>query len=177
MKPGNRLRNPFANLNVKQQMILLFVVMVIPLFILNAYGNYKADQILKRNVTNAYIELNKQNFRLITRDIEAINKVTSTVFQHPLLQQLNPSGEGTETVLERVKTYEKLETLLFNYSQETDQREPLYYSLYVYDPSNAYFFAPYYPERGRRAFISFLSRRSRSGLRKPSQKKETVTCA
>lgn len=156
MKPGNRFGNPFANLNVKQQMILLFIVMVIPLFILNAYGNYKADQILKRNVTNAYIELNKQNFRLITRDIEAINKVTSTVFQHPLLQQLNPSGEGTETVLERVKTYEKLETLLFNYSQETDQREPLYYSLYVYDPSNAYFFAPYYPEARKAGVYFFL---------------------
>lgn len=151
-----KLRNPLANLNVKQQMILLFIVMVIPLFILNAYGNYKADQVLKRNVTNAYIELNKQNFRLITRDIEAINKVTSTVFQHPLLQQLNPSGESSETVLDRVKNYERLENLLLNYSQETDQREPVYYSLYVYDPDNAYFFAPYYPDARKAGVYFFL---------------------
>lgn len=151
-----KLKNPLANLNVKQQMILLFIVMVIPLFILNAYGNYKADQVLKRNVTNAYIELNKQNFRLITRDIEAINKVTSTVFQHPLLQQLNPSGESSETVLDRVKNYERLENLLLNYSQETDQREPVYYSLYVYDPDNAYFFAPYYPDARKAGVYFFL---------------------
>ncbi|WP_414859293.1 histidine kinase [Paenibacillus haidiansis] len=131
-------------MNVKQQLVLLFLVLVIPLFVLNSYGNYRAGQILKRHVTNAYIELNKQNFRLINRDIEAVNKVTSTVFQNSLLQQLNPVSTE-ETVLERVKNYEKLEDLLAGYSQETDEREPLYYSLYVYDPDNTYFFAPYYP--------------------------------
>ncbi len=131
-------------MNVKQQLFLLFLIIIIPLLILNAYGNYKADQILKRHVTNAYIELNKQNFRLINRDIEAVNKVTSTVFQNSLLQQLNPLSTD-ETILQRVKNYEKLENLLTTYSQETDEREPVYYSLYVYDPENTYFFAPFYP--------------------------------
>jgi two-component system sensor histidine kinase YesM len=132
-------------MNVKQQLFTLFLVIIIPLLVLNYYGNYKAGQILKRNVTNAYIELSKQNFRLINRDIEAINKVTSTVFQNSLLQQLSPLTNG-KTVLEKVKDYEKLEYLLTTYSQETDERAPLYYSLYVYDPGNHYFFAPYYPE-------------------------------
>lgn len=131
-------------MNVKQQLLLLFLMIIIPLFILNAYGNYRADQILKRHVTNAYIELNKQNFRLINRDIEAVNKVTSTVFQNSLLQQLNPLSTD-ETILQRVKNYEQLENLLTTYSQETDEREPLYYSLYVYDPQDTYSFAPYYP--------------------------------
>lgn len=131
-------------MNVKQQLFLIFLIIIIPLLILNAYGNYKADQILKRHVTNAYIELNKQNFRLINRDIEAVNKVTSTVFQNSLLQQLNPLSTD-ETILQRVKNYEKLENLLTTYSQETDEREPVYYSLYVYDPQNTYFFAPFYP--------------------------------
>ncbi|GAA0373257.1 sensor histidine kinase [Paenibacillus motobuensis] len=139
-----RLNNPLNRMNVKQQLFLLFLIIIIPLFILNAYGNYKADQILKRHVTNAYIELNKQNFRLINRDIEAVNKVTSTVFQNSLLQQLNPLSTD-ETILQRVKNYEKLENLLTTYSQETDEREPVYYSLYVYDPQNTYFFAPFYP--------------------------------
>ncbi|CAH0120616.1 hypothetical protein PAE9249_03136 [Paenibacillus sp. CECT 9249] len=138
------LKNPLNKMNVKQQLILLFLVMVIPIIILNAYGNNKAGQILKRHVTNAYIELNKQNFRLINRDIEAINKVTSTVFKNTLIQQLNPLSTE-ETVLERVKNYEELENLLIVYSQETDEREPLYYSLYIYDPLNTYFFAPFYP--------------------------------
>ncbi|MCM3042681.1 histidine kinase [Paenibacillus motobuensis] len=139
-----RLNNPLNRMNVKQQLFLIFLIIIIPLLILNAYGNYKADQILKRHVTNAYIELNKQNFRLINRDIEAVNKVTSTVFQNSLLQQLNPLSTD-ETILQRVKNYEKLENLLTTYSQETDEREPVYYSLYVYDPQNTYFFAPFYP--------------------------------
>lgn len=139
-----KLRNPLSKLNVTQQLVLMFIVLTIPLFILNAYGNDRAGQILKRHVTNAYIELSKQNFRLINRDIEAVNKVTSTVFQNQLLQQLNPISSD-KTVLERVKNYEKLENILTTYSQETDDREPLYYSLYVYDPSNTYFFAPFYP--------------------------------
>lgn len=134
-----KLRNPLSKLNVKQQLVLMFIVLTIPLFVLNAYGNDRAGQILKRHVTNAYIELSKQNFRLINRDIEAVNKVTSTVFQNQLLQQLNPVSSD-KTVLERVKNYEKLEDILTTYSQETDDREPIYYSLYVYDPNNTYFF-------------------------------------
>ncbi|GGH38630.1 sensor histidine kinase [Paenibacillus segetis] len=153
MKLG--FKNPLNRLNVKQQMILLFLVLVIPMFILNSYGNYKAGQILKRHVTNAYIELNNQNFRLINRDIEAINKVTSTVFQNSLVQGLNPAS-SEETVFARVKSYEKLEILLGTYSQETDQRQPLYFSLYVYDPENTYFFAPFYPNP-KKAGVYFFS--------------------
>ncbi|MBE9917831.1 sensor histidine kinase [Paenibacillus donghaensis] len=150
-----KLRNPFTRLNVKQQMILFFLVLVIPLFILNAYGNNKAGQILKRHVTNAYIELNKQNFKLISRDIETINKVTSTVFQNSMIQQLGTTKD--EAILARVKNYEKIEVMLSTYSQETDQREPLYFSLYVYDPDNAYFFAPYYPESKKSGVYFFSS--------------------
>ncbi|GIP60484.1 sensor histidine kinase [Paenibacillus woosongensis] len=139
-----RLKSPLYRMNVKRQLILLFLVAIIPLFVLNAYGNYRAGQILKQHVTNAYIELNKQNFKLISRDIEAINKVSSTVFQNALLQKLNPVSRE-ETVLERVKNYENLEKVLASYSQDSDEREPLYYSLYVYDPDNTYSFAPFYP--------------------------------
>ncbi|MEK5162292.1 sensor histidine kinase [Paenibacillus sp. FSL R5-0527] len=149
-------KNPLTQIGLKQQLILVFLVLVVPLFILNSYGNYRADQILKRNVTNAYIELNNQNFRLISRDIESINKVASTVFQHPLVQQLNPSENNT--MPERVKNYEKLENLLNSYSDETGQHEPLYYSLFVYDPSNSYSFAPYYPESKKAGVYFFLER-------------------
>ena len=98
----NRLKNPLGRMNIKRQMILLFLVLVIPLFALNAYGNSMAGQILKRHVTNAYIELNKQNFKLINRDIETVNKVTSTVIQNSQIQRLDPFAE--DTVLARVKT-------------------------------------------------------------------------
>ncbi|KOR76987.1 cache domain-containing sensor histidine kinase [Paenibacillus solani] len=150
----NRFKNPLRRMNIKQQMILLFLVLVIPLFALNAYGNSMAGQILKSHVTNAYIELNKQNFKLINRDIETVNKVTSTVIQNSQIQQLDTFAEST--VLERVKNYERLEKMLLSFSQETDEREPVYYSLYVYDPDNNYFFAPYYPDR-RKAGVYFFS--------------------
>lgn len=140
-----KFRNPLTQMNVKQQLVLLFLVLVIPLFILNSYGNSTAGQILKRHVTNAYIELNQQNFKLISRDIETINKVTSTVVQNEFIQQLSTIGE--EDVLTRVKHYEKIEVMLNTYSQESDEREPLYYSLYVYDPDNAYFLPRIIPIR------------------------------
>lgn len=154
-----KLRNPLTKMNVKQQMILLFLVLVIPLFILNSYGNGKAGQVLKRHVTNAYIELNKQNFKLISRDIETINKVTSTVLQNAMIQQLSMVGD--DAILARVKNYEKIGTMLNTYSQETDEREPLYYSLYVYDPDNAYFFAPYYPESKKSGVYFFSSEKEK----------------
>ncbi|MBN2981056.1 histidine kinase [Cohnella algarum] len=149
-------QSPFKRIGLKQQLILVFLALVVPLFILNSYGNYKADQILKRNVTNAYLELNNQNFRLISRDIESIHKVASTVFQHPLVQQLDPAADGSVT--ERVKTYERLGNLLNSYSEEAGQHERLYYSLFVYDPTNAYSFAPYYPESGKAGVYFFLER-------------------
>ena len=154
-----KLQNPFAKMNVKQQLILLFLVLVIPLFILNAYGNNKAGQILKRHVTNAYIELNKQNFKLISRDIETINKVTSTVFQNSMIQQLSTTKD--ENILARVKNYEKIEVMLNTYSQEADEREPLYYSLFVYDPDNAFFFAPYYPESKKSGLYFFSEKKEK----------------
>ncbi|MEI0739736.1 sensor histidine kinase [Paenibacillus sp. JTLBN-2024] len=156
-----KLRNPLTKMNVKQQMILLFLVLVIPLFILNSYGNGKAGQVLKRHVTNAYIELNKQNFKLISRDIETINKVTSTVLQNAMIQQLSTAGD--ETILTRVKNYEKIEVMLNTYSQETDEREPLYYSLYVYDPDNAYF-SPLLPGIEKVGAVFLFEREGKAGM-------------
>lgn len=103
------LMKPLVRLNVKQQLILLFLIMVSPILILNSYGNYKAEEILKRHVTNAYVELNKQNFAIINRDIDTVNKITTTVIQNPILQQLNMQGD--DTVLERVERYETIEKL------------------------------------------------------------------
>jgi len=138
------LIKPLVKLNVKQQLILLFLLMISPIMILNFYGNMKAEQILKMHVTNAYMELNKQNFTIINRDIETVNKITTTVIQNPIMQQLNMSGN--DPVLERVKRYETMEKLLASYSQEVERKDGVYYSLYVYDPNDYYFFAPNFPQ-------------------------------
>ncbi|WP_068614335.1 cache domain-containing sensor histidine kinase [Paenibacillus tuaregi] len=150
--------NPLSKMNVKQQLILLLLIMFSPIFILYAYGNLKAEQILKHHVTNAYVELNKQNFTLINRDIDTVNKVTSTVIQNPLVQQLDV--HVSDSVYERVKKYEKIEKILNGYSQAADGREPIYYSLYVYDPDDAYFFAPNYPQV-KKSGVYFVSNKDK----------------
>ncbi|WNS44303.1 histidine kinase [Paenibacillus sp. MMS20-IR301] len=149
------LIKPIVKLNVKQQLILLFLIMISPILILNSYGNYKAEEILKRHVTNAYVELNKQNFAIINRDIDTVNKITTTVIQNPVLQQLNMSGD--DQVLERVKRYETIEKLLGSYSQGAERGDGIYYSLYVYDPDNYYFFAPNFPQV-KKAGVYFFSK-------------------
>jgi two-component system sensor histidine kinase YesM len=151
----SRLFKPIIKLNVKQQLILLFLIMICPILILNIYGNMKAEQILKRHVTNAYVELNKQNFTIIHRDIDTVNKITTTVIQNPLIQQINMTG--SDTVFERFKRYETIEKVLASYSQGADHGEGIYYSLYVYDPEDLYFFAPNFPQL-KKAGIYFFSK-------------------
>lgn len=132
--------NPMTKLNVKQQLILLFLLMFFPTFILHWYGNVKAEQILKRHVTNAYTELNKQNHTLIERDIDTVNKITTTIIQNPIIQQLIPTDK--ELVIERVRKYDKMDKLLAGYSTALNGGEAVYYSLYIYDPHDYYYFAP-----------------------------------
>lgn len=149
------LIKPIVKLNVKQQLILLFLIMISPILILNSYGNMKAEQILKRHVTNAYVELNKQNFTIINRDIDTVNKITTTVIQNPLIQQINMTGN--DPILERVMRYETIEKLLASYSQGAERGDGIYYSLYVYDPDDYYFFAPNFPQV-KKAGVYFFSK-------------------
>lgn len=151
----SRFIRPIAKLNIKQQLILLFLIMITPILLLNFYGNMKAEQILKRHVTNAYVELNKQNFTIINRDIDTVNKISTTVIQNPLVQQINMSGK--DSILERVKRYETLEKLLVSYSQGAGRGDGIYYSLYVYDPQDYYFFAPNFPQV-KKASVYFFSK-------------------
>ncbi|MBU7314890.1 cache domain-containing sensor histidine kinase [Paenibacillus oleatilyticus] len=132
--------NPLTRMSVNYQLILLFLLMVSPVFILQWYGNMKAEQILKRNVTNAYLELNKQNWNLLNRDMESINRITMTIIQNPLTQQMLP--DDTDTVVTRVGKYEALDKLLKSYSIGGDDGGAVAFSLYVNDPNDDYSFAP-----------------------------------
>ncbi|WP_438447639.1 histidine kinase [Gorillibacterium sp. sgz5001074] len=134
------LSNPLKKLNLKQQLVLLFLVMVIPVFLLHAYGNERTEEILTKNVTEAYAELNKQNSILISRDIDTINRITTTIIRHPLVQQF--ASLPGETEFAKVQRYGELENLLMGYSTGLDGGEAVNYSLYIYDPDNYYSFAP-----------------------------------
>ncbi|MFM9277756.1 cache domain-containing sensor histidine kinase [Paenibacillus jiagnxiensis] len=132
--------NPLTNWNLKYQIILIFLTMVIPLLFLHWYGNVQAEAILKRHVTTAYAEMNALNHILIDRDINTIDKITVTIIQDSVTQALIPSK--TDHVYERLQKENEMFNLLSAYSLEADNGAGLYYSLYIYDPNDYYFFAP-----------------------------------
>lgn len=132
--------NPITKLKMKQQLVLLFLLMVSPVFLLHWYVNLQAEQLLKNHVTNAYVELIKQNHMLINREIDTVNKITATIIQNPITQKLVPSDK--DTVIERVRKYDSVDKLLASYSIPVNGGEAVYYSLYIYDPNDYYFFAP-----------------------------------
>lgn len=132
--------NPLTRLSVKLQLILLFLFMALPILGLFAYGNLKAETIMKDNVTGAYAELNKQNLLMINKEMDSINRITTTIIQNPVTQRIVPGGR--EPVLGRVKKYAEMDKLLRSYSTGTNGETPVYYSLYVYDPSGEFYFAP-----------------------------------
>lgn len=129
-----------TRLNMKQQLVLLFLCMMVPVYTLHLYGSWKAEDILKSNVTNAYKELNKQNFSLITRDIELINKITRTILQNPIMQRIGKPEQYS--VYERIQHFEELDDLLASYSTEVSGAGAVDYSFYAYDPDDYYSFAP-----------------------------------
>lgn len=168
----SRLIRLIRKLSVKQQLILLFLIMISPIFFLNIFGNLKAEQILKRHVTNAYVELNKQNFTIINRDIDTVNKITTTVIQNPLIQQMNMTG--SDTILERVKRYETIEKLLVSYSQGLNvvmaSITPFIYTIRMIIT----FLLPIFHRLRRREFISFLKSKSLTGLRRLFRRKDAA---
>src|SRR5262245_42141383 len=107
------LRNPLTRMNVRQQMILLCLILVSPVFLLNWYANTAAERILKEHVTSAYEKLNKQNHVLINRDIDTINRIMSTIIQNPVTQQMILSDNDT---YDRVLKYSDMTELLRNNS-------------------------------------------------------------
>ncbi len=141
-------------MKLKQQLILLFLILVSPVFLLNWYANSKTEQILKRHVTNAYAELNKQNHLLINRDIETVHRIMTTIIQNPVVQQMQAS---TEDVYDRVKLYESADKLISSFSMGVIGGNAINYYLYVYDPLNQYSFAPLRAPQYRNGGVYFYS--------------------
>lgn len=144
---SSRLINPLTKLNVRQQLILLFLVLVSPVFLLNWYANTKAEQILKEHVTSAYEELNKQNHFLINRDIDTVSRLMTTLIQNRMTQSMISNDDDTQ--FDRVVKYREMNTLLGNNTVGLFDGEAIYYFLFVYDPNNHYEFAPSVPDINR----------------------------
>ncbi len=134
------IRNPLTKMNVKQQLILLFLVLVSPVFILNWYANLMAERILTTQVTGAYEELNKQNHFLINRDIDTINRIMSTIIQNPVTQSM--IVEKGDEEIDLVRKYSDMTKLLRSNSVGIFGGEAVYYLLFVFDPNDRFGFAP-----------------------------------
>lgn len=141
------LRNPLTKMNVRQQLILLFLILVSPVLVLNWYANSRAENILKNHVTSAYEELNKQNHFLINRDIDTINRIMSTIIQNPVTQSMIIRKDDDQVELAR-KDYEMTKLLSSN-SIGIFGGEAVNYFLYVYDPDSRYDFTPTVPNIDR----------------------------
>ncbi len=141
MSAGGGGLNVLAKIGVKQQLLLLIVLLVAPILALHTFGSARTEAILKKHVTNAYHELNKQNLALIGRDIESAKEITSTIIRNPLAQRLAMTRVPPD-VFDRVNAFEAMDALLAGYSTGSDGGEAIYYSLYIYDPEDRYFFAP-----------------------------------
>lgn len=154
-------------MKLNRQLILLFLILVSPVFVLNLYANNQAESILKRHVTNAYMELNKQNHLLINRDIDTVNRVMSTIIVNPNVQQLQA---GAEDVYDRLKVYETADKLLPTFTMGTSGGDSIAYYLYVYDPLQKYSFAPQTSSKFRNGGVFFYS-----DLNKPSWADEAIS--
>jgi two-component system sensor histidine kinase YesM len=139
---GTGMKNPLAKMSIKQQLILLFVILVSPVFVLHWFVNAKTEQILKGNVTHAYVELNKQNTLLISRDIDTVNRITRAIIQDPVTQAMN--AYPLKTLQTRLSNYYAMEQLLASYSSGVNGGEAIYYTLFVHDPAGVYQVAPNY---------------------------------
>ena len=163
MRLRPRLVNPLTRLNMKRQLVLLFLLIMVPVFALHLYGSWRAEQILKNNVTNAYIELNKQNYSLIEREIDTINKITRTILQNPVLQRLGSPEQYS--AYERIKQFEALDELLASYSTAMSGSRAVDYSFYAHDPEG--YFSSRRARSCRRAGCIFSAMtRCRTGTRK-----------
>ncbi|MBB6729973.1 histidine kinase [Cohnella sp. CBP 2801] len=160
-------------MKLNRQLILLFVILVSPVFLLNWYANNQTEHILKRHVTNAYMELNKQNHLLINRDIDTVNRVMTNIIINPVVQQLQ-SGAGQvydeANQYDRVKLYETADRLIPTFSIGISGGEAVGYYLYVYDPLDRYDFAPLNASRFRNGGVYFYTDRT-----KPSWADEAIS--
>ncbi|MBB6679113.1 sensor histidine kinase [Cohnella lubricantis] len=148
-------------MKLNRQLILLFIILVSPVFLLNWYANNQTEQILKRHVTNAYMELNKQNHLLINRDIDTVNRVMTTIIVNPVVQQLQAGRQDAmpdaDDLYDRVKLYETADKLIPSYSMGTTGGDAIAYYLYVYDPEDLYSFAPHTSPRFRNGGVFFYT--------------------
>jgi two-component system sensor histidine kinase YesM len=142
---------PLFRMSIRQQLLFMIVLLLAPVFLMSGYANDKADVILTRQITDAYVELIKQNHILIDGDIDTIRKITTTIIQSPLTQQL--ATQSNRAILDRVNKYDALNRLLNSYSLGVSGGEAIVYSLFIPDPDSDYFFAPDFTSTNRGVYF------------------------
>jgi len=146
---------PLNRLNIRSQLVVVFLVLVTPIFLLNWFAGEQTEEILKNQVTDAYLELIKQNHAIIDRDIDTVNKIMTTIILNPLTQSF-VSHNGSEAEVNLVQKYQAMHELLASSSMGVDGGETIRYSFFVPDYERQYSFAPSYRSRNS-SYVFFFS--------------------
>jgi len=126
-------------MNVKKQLVTVVLLLLLPVIITSWFVDERSNDILKQQVTDAYVELIKQNHKTIELEIDTVNRVMTNLIQHNLTQQILYHPDST--VIERVRHYTDLDNLLSSYSIGVAGAEAINYSMFVLDPDRENEFA------------------------------------
>lgn len=124
--------NPMTDMSIKKQVMILLIVLLTPVLLMNGYANHRANGIIQKQVTNAYVELIRQNYAVINRDIDSIQKITTTIVLNHLTQNMRFDPDASIVELARKK--EAMDLALANYSLGETMGVPVSYSLFVIYP-------------------------------------------
>jgi len=146
---------PLNRLNIRSQLVVVFLILVTPIFLLNWFAGEQTEEILKNQVTDAYVELIKQNHAIIDRNIDTVNKIMTTIILNPLTQSF-ARNQASEAEVNRVQQYQSMHELLASSSMGVDGGEMIRYSFFVPDDEKQYSFAPSYRSRNS-SYVFFFS--------------------
>ncbi len=116
----------------------------------------QTEDILKNQVTDAYVEMIKLNHAMIDRDIDTVNRIMTTIIQHPLTQSFAARELATASISE-VKQYQRMNEFLASHSMGIDGGQTIRYSFFVPDEHDLFSFAPSYLTQNK-SFIFFFDK-------------------
>lgn len=154
LRAGGPPMKLLTRMTIRRQLILVFLLIVSPIFIINQLTTDTAEKILKDHVTDAYVELIKQNHSIIDRDIDTVHKIMNSIIQHPLTQSF--TYPNSRQPVERVRQYEQMNELLNSHSLGVHGGQAMRYLFFVLDEENNYPFAPSHMTLNR-SFVFFVS--------------------
>jgi two-component system sensor histidine kinase YesM len=145
--------NVLTRMTIRWQLIIVIILLISPILLLYWMASEKTEDILKNQVTDAYVELIKQNHAIIDRDLDTVSRIMTTIIQNPLTQSFAPRALELDS-MNHVQSYQEMNEFLASYSMGIDGGQTIRYSFFVPDAGNQFSFAPNYQSRNT-SFVFF----------------------